>query len=118
MRLDTHVLGAPYWLALHRPWGPSPLADQQTPGAVLWGLAEMLDLPFLAVLLLRWVRADQQEAQHADADAERRDHFRHTQADNATAAAASPTEADRQPPWWETDPDRLVTARSARYQQP
>lgn len=97
VRLSTSVLAGPWWLTLHRGWGPDPLADQQTAGAVLWAAAEALDLPFLIVVVARWVRADARQARLED------------------AATQSTDDEGPQRPWWETDPQRLGAARSARY---
>ncbi|WP_251732594.1 cytochrome c oxidase assembly protein [Frankia sp. R82] len=82
----THVLAPVYYLALHRSWGPAPLADQHTAGAILWGVGEVADLPFIAVLMVRWMRADEREAREAD-----------RLLDEAEGGATLMR------PWWETD---------------
>lgn len=72
------------------PW----LHDQQIGGGVLWCVAELLDLPFLALVFRRWVRADAREAAAVDAaldqaaldDASRR----HAIRDRGTAGPAVP----------------------------
>lgn len=109
VRLRTHLLAPAYFTALHRPWGPSLLAAQQRGGAVLWFVAEFADLPFLGILVRRWIRADQRETARVDAalDAEGPPVI-----DSAEAAERGP---DRFAPWWESDPSRLGSARSARY---
>lgn len=64
LRLHSSVIGA----AVAGPrWLPSPLHDQQLSGDVLWFIGEAIDLPFLAWLLVRWMRADQREAAAVDA---------------------------------------------------
>jgi putative copper resistance protein D len=66
VRLRTHVLAPAYWTSFPRPWGAHALGDQQHAGAVLWFVADVIDLPFLALLFLRWQRADAREAAAAD----------------------------------------------------
>lgn len=133
LRLRTQLLAAPYWTAVGRPQGPSPLSDQQHAGAVLWFVAEAADLPLLVLLLRRWVRADAREAARADA----LDDGETAAASNPGAGPSAPAaprgvaghvpfggSEDSQPvlqrPWWETDPGRLGghrVARAARRQR-
>lgn len=66
MRLSRHVIGSDYWskppktthIALHH---------QSLAGAILWFLAEISDLPILAMIFLRWIRVDEAEARRIDA---------------------------------------------------
>jgi len=66
VRLRPDVLAGSYWGTIHRGWGPSPIRDQHLAGEVLWILAELIDVPFLAILAVRWVRADAREAAAVD----------------------------------------------------
>lgn len=81
-------------------WSPTPLRDQQIAGAVLWCVAELLDLPFLILVFRQWLKADAKDAADIDAvlDAER-------------AARGEETDDEtRDTPWWLSDPsmqDRL-----------
>ena len=43
-------------------WTPDALRDQQIAGAVLWCVAELLDLPFLILVYRQWLRADANDA--------------------------------------------------------
>ncbi|SNQ51177.1 conserved membrane hypothetical protein [Frankia canadensis] len=88
----THLLAAGYYLTAHPAWGPAPLHDQRTGGAILWGVGEVVDLPFIALLLVRWMRADAREAREID-----------RMLDEAEAESGSAMTR----PWWETDPRRL-----------
>jgi len=89
VRLDTHVLAAGYFLT------PHPLRDQQLGGDLLWGLGEVIDLPFLVLLLVQWVRSDARDAKAADEALDARQ--------AATATGPATTEAVWERPWWETD---------------
>jgi putative membrane protein len=81
-------------------WTPAALRDQQIAGAILWCVAELLDLPFLVLVFRQWLRADAKDAADIDAvlEAER-------------AARGDPSTDDtRDQPWWLSDPamqDRL-----------
>jgi cytochrome c oxidase assembly factor CtaG len=75
-------------------WTPAALRDQQIGGAVLWCVAELLDLPFLVLVFRQWLRADAKDAADIDAvlEAER-------------AARGDPSDDDtRDTPWWLSDP--------------
>ena len=100
LRLRTHLVAPAYWGALHRPWGPGPLTDQQHAGAVLWFVAEFGDLPLMYILIRRWIRADARDAVLVDRELD------------ARIAQELPGDAGR--PWWETDPGRLGGHRVAR----
>jgi putative membrane protein len=93
LRLHTTVIGAGVHSALP-PWRPSALRDQQLSGDVLWFLGEAIDLPFLAWLVVRWIRADAREAAVVDARLD---------------------ETYDERPWWVLDAERH---RGADEQQP
>jgi putative copper resistance protein D len=125
MRLRTHVLD-PSWFGIGRHWGPSALSDQQTAGAILWSVAELLDLPFLIFIVYQWIKADARQAAAVDAllDARldertaRRDDA--TQAREVTGAALVEPDPDRpgmDRPWWETDAGVLGERRSAQLRR-
>jgi len=55
--LRLHTTVATGWYA-HRDlqaWSPQPLRDQQVAGAILWCVAELIDLPFLVLVFRRWL---------------------------------------------------------------
>jgi putative membrane protein len=83
LRLHNGIIGTLAIPGSRPPWLPTALRDQQLSGDVLWFLGEAIDLPFLAWLVVRWIRADAKEAAVVDAqlDAEQHD--------------------DR--PWWEVE---------------
>ena len=90
-------------------WTPGAIHDQQIAGAVLWCVAELLDLPFLVLVYRQWLKADARDAAEVDAvlEAER----------IARGEAEPPPEGEHGPtdtPWWLTDPtmqDRLRRPR-------
>jgi putative membrane protein len=114
IRLRTTLLAPEHYLAIHRTWGPSRLHDQQLGGAIVWFLAETIDLPVLALLVLRWIRTDEREAVAIDRQLDQQERV----------AAAEDPAADLQRPWWETDAevfgDRRAAAlrKSAQRQRP
>lgn len=97
VRLDTHVLAAGHFAGAH------PLRDQQIGGDLLWGLGEVVDLPFLILLLIQWVRTDAKDARLVDEELDARTAV----ATEAPAAPAREAVADAHAnwdrPWWETD---------------
>jgi cytochrome c oxidase assembly factor CtaG len=57
----------PHYVAIQRAWGPTPLADQQVAGGLMWVIG---DLTFLAAILgvaLAWMRADERLGARQDA---------------------------------------------------
>jgi putative membrane protein len=89
VRLRDGVLAAPWWSSLHKGWGASPLRDQQHAGAILWFVAEVVDLPFMIIMVRRWIKADEREARAIDRVLDERD-------------ATEPEPSNGL--WWETDP--------------
>ncbi|MDM4761636.1 cytochrome c oxidase assembly protein [Galbitalea sp. SE-J8] len=47
-------------------WFPNPLRDQQLSGDLLWFIAEIVDVPVLAVFIVQWMRNDRREARRFD----------------------------------------------------
>jgi putative copper resistance protein D len=93
LRLQTH-LQVPAFATGRPAWAPGALADQQTAGAILWTVAELLDLPFLVLAVRQWIRLDRREAQRIDADLDR--------AAPASSDGSAPTLGR---PWWLEDPE-------------
>ena len=94
VRLDTHVLAAGHFA------GTQPLRDQHLGGDLLWGFGEVIDLPFLVLLLAQWVRADAHDARKVDEELDARVAAASVPRTTGEPAAAGAT-WDR--PWWETD---------------
>jgi cytochrome c oxidase assembly factor CtaG len=76
-------------------WTPDALHDQRVAGAILWCIAEIIDLPFLVLVYRRWLRADARDAAEVDAVLE---------AERSARQGLPDAEAERDAPWWLTDP--------------
>lgn len=93
LRLQTSLSSTFFAHRVAHSWALAPLKDQQRAGAILWAVAEVLDLPFLLLIFRRWIRADAREAAEIDTvlDAER-------------IARQSGPEQNADEPWWLSDP--------------
>jgi putative membrane protein len=137
LRLRTSLIAPTYYPRPHGRWGPGPLADQRIGGAILWGIGEAIDLPFLALLVIRWIRADEREAARIDRELD-------AASRPGTAAGASHVpvrvpagdplpaqtdaitagdldrmlEPDRDVPWWEIDASVFGERRAAALERP
>ena len=111
------LIGATYYHALARPWGPTLATDQVIGGGVLWILGDLVGLPFLAAQLIHMMREDESEAARIDAELDAQQ--ARLEATSEAAAPRGPDQpgeppspgepADDQEPqgsqlWWETDP--------------
>jgi cytochrome c oxidase assembly factor CtaG len=107
---DQNLIGAAYYHALARPWGPTLQTDQVVGGGVLWILGDLVGLPFLAAQLIQLMREDESDAAAIDATLDARD----AELEGGTggpqdgAEGAKETKgaerADGDKPWWEDDP--------------
>ncbi|HKU11937.1 cytochrome c oxidase assembly protein [Sinomonas sp.] len=67
LRLNAAVLdGVTAWPPGVRDWFPSPLRDQQLAGDILWFIAEIVDLPLIILMFVRFSRSDRHEARGFD----------------------------------------------------
>jgi putative copper resistance protein D len=110
IRLNTHVIAAGYFAALARPWGSSLLSDQQLGGDLLWCIAEAVDAPFLALLVIAWIRSDRREADRVDRALDLQERTR-----PAAVRVADPTGMTT--PWWETDAS-VFGNRASQFERP
>ena len=102
------LIGADWYQALGRPWGPSLQTDQVLGGGVLWILGDLVGLPFLAAQLIQLMREDESDAARIDAELDARqasDAVRTAPAGETSAEAPAGEPAqDGTKPWWEDDP--------------
>ena len=89
---DQNLLGAAYYHALARPWGPSLATAQVIGGGAIWILGDLVGLPFLAAQLMQLMREDESDAAKIDAELDAR---------QAEPAADQPAEDTKL--WWEDD---------------
>jgi len=113
---DQNLLGAAWYHALARPWGPTLQADQVIGGGALWILGDLVGVPFLAAQLIQLMREDESDAAAIDANLDARD----AELEQAAAAGEQAAAAGEQAaaageeaggadeaaskPWWEDDP--------------
>jgi cytochrome c oxidase assembly factor CtaG len=101
------LLAPHYYLALSRPWGPSPRLDQIIGAGVLWIGGDLAGLPFLGVVLRRMTSEDAEQAALVDAELDREEERRAS----ALAGGAADTgpefagDPDRPRLWWEDHPE-------------
>jgi putative membrane protein len=104
LRLKTDLVTS--WFdhrAIHS-WTPQALHDQQVAGAILWCIAEIIDLPFLVLVYRRWLRADARDAARVDAVLEAERAARRALPDTRATTEGDAEPADRDAPWWLSDP--------------
>jgi putative copper resistance protein D len=62
---------ADWYGAMGRSWGQNPLDDQQTGGAIAWGIGEMPAAVLTLIVSIQWARADKKEAARLDRASDR-----------------------------------------------
>ncbi len=100
LRLQTHLVSGFHDVRVPAPWAMPELADQQRAGAILWAAAEILDLPFLVLVFLAWIRADAREAAAVDRALDAVQPARAPRPDAAEGALPDTGEGL----WWKDDP--------------
>lgn len=60
----------PHYATLARDWGPTPLADQQIAGGIMWVAGDLMFLVVALVLLAAWMQTEERSLPRADARAE------------------------------------------------
>jgi cytochrome c oxidase assembly factor CtaG len=102
---DQNLLGASYYHALARPWGPSLATAQVIGGGALWILGDLVGLPFLAAQLMQLMREDESDAARIDAELDARDAERDADRQAAVAPAEGGGDEAAGPRlWWQDDP--------------
>jgi putative copper resistance protein D len=62
---------ADWYGAMGRSWGQNPLDDQQTGGAIAWGIGELPAAVLTLIVSIQWARADKKEAARLDRASDR-----------------------------------------------
>lgn len=62
----AHPFGADVYGRVARSWGPTLVADQRTGAGILWALGDLFGLVAGAIVVARWVRADQRRQARED----------------------------------------------------
>jgi cytochrome c oxidase assembly factor CtaG len=83
------LIAPQHYLELHRSWGPSVRFDQMIGGGVLWVVGDILALPFVGTLVVRWRRDDAEQAEQIDQKLDQQE---------------IEGEVTGNGLWWETDP--------------
>ena len=91
---STSLIGAGYYHALARPWGPSLQTDQILGGGTLWIFGDLVGLPFLVAQLIQFIREDEAEAAVIDAELDAREAVR-AEPGSGPRAAAEPGSGPR-----------------------
>ncbi len=112
---DQNLIGAAYFHALARPWGPTLATDQVIAGGVLWILGDLVGLPFLAAQLIHMMREDESDAARIDAELD----AHQAQLEAARLPATSPSSAPRPShPATEATPTPATPSTSAAQADP
>ncbi len=64
--MNSRTLLAPALAGFVRPWGPTPLADQQAGGAIMWGAGDLISLVSVIAILAAWASYEEKVAARED----------------------------------------------------
>lgn len=95
-----------YYATVNPSWGPTPAWDQVIGGGLMLTIAEVVAVPFVAILYVAWIREDASHARVIDRALDLED-LRGEPGSAGRAEAANR-------PWWEVDPGPLAD-RASRY---
>jgi putative copper resistance protein D len=65
------LLLADWFGAMGRMWGQDPLSDQQTGGAIAWGIGELPTAAITIIVAMQWARSDARDAKRLDRASDR-----------------------------------------------
>jgi cytochrome c oxidase assembly factor CtaG len=103
---SASLVAGGYYGTIARSWGPTHSWDQTIAGGLMLTVAEVVAVPFVAILFRAWIREDARNATAIDRALDLAELRR-----DATLDADDPP-TDR--PWWEIDPGPL-SDRARRY---
>ncbi len=92
------LIGAAYYTALQRSWGPDVRLDQTIGAGVLWILGDLVGWPFVLLLMRAMSRDEKAHAVAVDAELDEAEAKAHS-TDGAEPEGAAPSGL-----WWENDP--------------
>jgi putative copper resistance protein D len=104
---SSSLVAGGYYGTVARGWGPSRTWDQTIGGGLMLTVAEVVAIPFIAILFRAWIKEDAWHAREVDHALDVADARRVAMADPAV-------EPELARPWWELDPGPLAD-RAARY---
>ncbi|MCB5163893.1 cytochrome c oxidase assembly protein [Streptomyces bambusae] len=73
MMSSTDIIGAGWWQAVGRTWGPDLAQDQYSGGAIAWATGDVPVLITTVILAAQWIRTDRREARRIDRQIDRGD---------------------------------------------
>lgn len=100
---SSTVIAQRYYTGLHLPWLADLQNNQQIGGGLMMTIAEVIGLPFTAVLFVGWFRYDRATAAAADHELDARAELGWPIAPTAEGIASGETDPDRMRPWWEVE---------------
>jgi putative copper resistance protein D len=65
------LLLADWFGAMGRTWGQDPLSDQQTGGAIAWGIGELPTAAITIIVAMQWAKSDARDAKRLDRASDR-----------------------------------------------
>jgi putative copper resistance protein D len=102
---SSGLVAAGYYGTVRRDWGPSLGWDQTIGGGLMLTIAEVVAVPFIAIVFRAWIHEDARVATGID-----------TGLDDVEEESATTYDGEPLPgrPWWEVDPGPLAD-RADRY---
>lgn len=68
---NNSLMLADWYGAMGRTWGPTPMEDQYTGGAIAWSVGEIPNLVLMLVIGVQWSRSEERKAKRRDRNADR-----------------------------------------------
>jgi len=68
---NNSLMLADWYGAMGRTWGPTPMEDQYTGGAIAWSVGELPNLVLMLVIGVQWSRSEERKAKRRDRNADR-----------------------------------------------
>jgi putative copper resistance protein D len=100
------LIAGGYYGTVARSWGPTRSWDQTIAGGLMLTIAEVVAVPFIAILFRAWIREDATQARAIDRALDLEELRQDATLDEPGSGSARP--------WWETEPGPLAD-RAARY---